>query len=290
MKKPQYFFETGEAVPFDETNGKVGIHVKKQLYTGSSLYQKIQFFDTTFFKRILVLDGIVQVSEKDEFIYHELLCHPALFAHKNPKRVLVIGGGDGGCLREIVKHKSVQEAWMVEIDKKVVDLCQQYLPSLSQGAFTNKKTHLHIGDAGAFIQQYKDFFDVIILDLSDPGGPAQKLISLSFYKSVQRALAKGGVIGVQSGSVTVQPKLVEIIAKRLHTVFRFVEIRTTSIPVFHAGMYSFITASNENIEKISIQTLAARYKKAGIALRFWSPEVHKATAVLPIYMQQLLHI
>ena len=285
-KKKQWFFEE-TVVPFDESRITIGIEIKKKLYSGKSIYQKIEFFDTYAFGRILVLDGILQTSEKDEFIYHEMLCQVPMFSYENPKKVLIIGGGDGGALEEVLKHK-IEKAWMVEIDEKVIETSKKYLASISKGAFKDKRAELIIGDGKKFIRKYKDFFDVIILDLSDPGGPAKELISLNFYKNIKRALRKNGIVSIQSGSFTCQPKLVKIIYKRMKKIFSSVIIRKAVVPAYQAGEYAFITASRMNLERLSLKNIEKKFKKLNLNLRYYSPEIHFASAVLPKYLKETL--
>ncbi|MDP4007439.1 MAG: polyamine aminopropyltransferase [bacterium] len=286
-KKVTYFFE-GE-VPFDTIETKIGFRVKKGLYSGKSSYQKIHIFDLYFYGKTLFLDRVLQTAEKDEFIYHEMLCQAPLFVHSSPRRVLIVGGGDGGSLEEVLKHISVQEAWMVEIDKKVVDISRKYLPSISKNAFQDKRAHLIYGDGKEFITKREDFFDVVILDLSDPGGPARNLISQKFYDSVKRSLHKNGIVSIQLGSLTTQPGLITLIKRRLQKVFRFVQIRGAVVPSYQAGLYSFMMASDFNFLKVSQSVLEKKFKNAKkMNLKYWSPEIHEASAVLPLYLKQEL--
>lgn len=153
--------------------------------------------DTFPLGRILVLDGIIQLSQIDEFIYHEMLIHPAMFYHQNLKKVLIIGRGNGGVLREILKHP-IEEVYSVDIDKKVVEVSEKYLPFVSKGAFKDKRAKVFIADGIKFVKKYKNFFDVIIIDFTDPLGPFLDLFSKNFYQDVFRALTKNGALSVQS--------------------------------------------------------------------------------------------
>ena len=283
----KWFFE--DDVPYDPGTTQIGLKIKKKLYSGKSSYQRIDFYDTYAFGKILVLDGILQTSEKDEFVYHEMLCHTPLFLHKNPKKVLIIGGGDGGALEETLKHK-VEEVVMVEIDKKVVDLSKKYLPSISKNAFKDKRAKLIIGDGKAFIEKNTNAFDVIILDLSDPDGPAKELISLIFYKNVKKCLKRDGVISIQSGSFSVQPKLVSTIYNRIKKVFPFYEIHKAVVEAYQAGEYSFTIGAKENINKITKAQLEKRFKKNNLKLNYYSPDMHFASKVLPKYIKDIITI
>ena len=276
-------------IPFDEAKMVIGYEVKKKLYSGESAYQEIDVFDLGFYGKALFLDGILQTTLKDEFIYHEMLCQTPLFLHSSPKRVLIIGGADGGALEEVLKHSSVKEAWMVEIDKKAIDISRKYLPSISKNAFSDKRTHLVIEDGKKFVKEYKGLFDIIIMDLSDPGGPAQKLISMKFYKDVKRILKKGGIISIQSGSLSSQPKLVALIKKRLENIFRFVSVRTAVVPSYQEGLFTFTMASDFNFKKVSESLLEKKFKKAKkMNLKYWSPSVAVASVILPRYIKDFL--
>jgi len=281
-KKEKWLYETLE-VPFDNVDVKHGPKLKKKLYSGKSPYQKIEVFDTFGFGKILVLDGIFQTSEKEEFVYHEMLCHLPMFYHKNPKKVLIVGGGDGGALEEVLKHP-VERVWMVEIDKKVIDVSKKYLPSISRGAFRNKKAEIVIDDGSEFIKNYKNFFDVIILDLSDPGGPAQQLISLKFYKNIKKTLKKGGVISVQGGCFFYQMKLVSIIFRRLRKIFSSVVIHRAPVVLYGVGELNFTIASDINLRKISKKDIERKFKKLKLDLKYYNPDIHFASAVLPKYL------
>lgn len=285
-KKNKWVFETSN-IPYALDAVKSGLLMRKKLYSGRSPYQKIKVFDTFHFGKILVLDGIFQTSEKDEFIYHEMLCHLPMFSCPNPKKILIIGGGDGGALEKVLKHP-VEKVWMVEVDKKIIEVSRKYLPSISKGAFKNKKVEIIIDDGLKFIKKYKNFFDVIILDLSDPWGPAKKLISVNFYKDVKRSLKKNGILSVQSGSITTQPKLVAIINKRLKRVFPSVQVHLACVPLYQGGEYSFTLASEFNLEKINLAYLKRRFGELSLKTKYYLPEIHQSSGVLPKFLKDLL--
>ncbi len=283
-KKNQWLFEGW--VPYDVSEIEIATKVKEKLYWGKSFFQKIDIYDTYTYGRVLVLDKVIQTAEKDEFIYHEMLCQAPLFLHKAPKKVLIIGGGDGGSLREVLKHK-IENVSLVEIDKKVIELCKKYLPKISKGAFQNKKTQIIIEDGKKYVAKYKDFFDIIIIDLSDPGGPSEDLISLPFYKKVKRALKRDGIISLQSGSFTYQTRLVKKIFNRIKKLFPYLEIRRAVIPSYQDGEYSFIVASKINLNKISFKDIEKKHKKLKLDLKYYYPEMHFASKVLPKYLKTI---
>jgi len=287
-QKNRWLFETLD-VPYDNIDLQHGLKIKKRLYSGRSPYQKIEVFGTSSLGRLLVLDGIFQTSEKDEFVYHEMLCQLPMFYHNNPKKVLIIGGGDGGSLEEVLKHP-VEKVWMVEIDKKVIDVSKKYLSSISKGAFDSKKAEIIIGDGFEFIKKYNNFFDVIILDLSDPWGPAKKLISVDFYKSIKKALRKGGVVSIQGGCFFYQIKLVEVIFRRLKKVFDTVILHEAPVVLYGVGDLNFALASDADLKRINLADIENKFKKLRLDLEYYWPKVHFASAVLPKYIMKKIKI
>jgi spermidine synthase len=283
--RKKWFFETD--LPYEDVQVKTGIEIKKKLYSGKSPFQKIAVFDTYKFKKILVLDGILQTSEADEFIYHEMICHMPLFLHRNPRNVLIVGGGDGGSLEEVLKH-GIKEVQMVEIDKKVVDVSKKYLSSVSKGAFRNKKAKLIIGDGKEHVKRHRNYFDVIILDLSDPTGPAEQLISLEFYRAVKGALKKDGIVSIQSGSFSAQPRLVSTIFKRVKKVFTSCYVHRMVIYSYQGGEFTLTIGAKTDISRITKKELEKRFKKAKIKLKYYSPEIYFSSRVLPGYIKKEL--
>ncbi len=172
------------------------LRVKEVLHHEKSKYQDVLIFESTDYGKVLVLDNVIQCTERDEFSYQEMITHLAMNSHPNPKKVLVIGGGDGGVLREVVKHECVEEAVLCDIDEAVIRLSKQYLPGMAAG-FEHPKVKVHIGDGFKFLDDYKDAFDVIITDSSDPEGPAEMLFKKSYFQLLYSALREGGVITTQ---------------------------------------------------------------------------------------------
>lgn len=285
IEKENWFFE--KKTPLSDSRLKFGIEIKKKLYSGKSKFQDVEFYDTYEFGKIMVLDGMVQTSEKDEFIYHENIVHLPMFYHANPQDILIIGGGDGGALREVLNHP-VKNVTMVEIDDLVIDLSKKFLPSISAGAFDDKRANLIIGDGKKFIENTEKQFDVIIMDLSDPEGPAEDLIGLDFYKNVKKILKPNGVIAIQSGSLSYQPKIVSTINKRINTVFSSVKVHKAVIPTYEGGEFSLTIASDVDLNNVEKETIAARLEKLNLNLKYYTPEIHFASAVLPKYLQDRL--
>jgi spermidine synthase len=171
MKKKDFWIY--ENFPPDDPIVRTGLRAKRRLFSQRSPYQKIEVVDTYDYGRVLILDGIFQTSKEDEFIYHEMMAHLPLFYHASPQKVLIIGGGDGGVLREVLRHP-IEKAYLVEIDKKVIEVAKKFLPFIPQRAFQDKRAEIIIGDGAKFVKEYRDFFDVVIIDSTDPIGPAKE--------------------------------------------------------------------------------------------------------------------
>jgi len=285
--KDQWFFEA--ELPGMKLNTKIGIRVKKKIFSGESPYQKIDVLDTYEFGRMLVLDNMVQLTKRDEFIYHEMIVHPALFSHSGPKKILIVGGGDGGALREVLRHP-VKEVYLVDIDKKVIEISQKYLSFVSKGAFRDKRVKVLIEDGIKFVKNYKNFFEVIIIDLTDPLGPSLELFSKNFYRIVYNALTKDGIMVIQSGSLFFQLFQVKRIFKDLGRIFPYVKIHRTCIPCFFDAEYSFTLASKFNLKRATLKDIEKKYEKLKLDLKYYSPEIHFSSTVLPKYLEEKIYV
>ncbi|MBD3241848.1 MAG: hypothetical protein GF331_14765, partial [Chitinivibrionales bacterium] len=180
--------------------------VKKTLYRGRSRFQKIELIDTDEFGNVLLLDDITQVAEKNDYQYHEPMVHPALCCHPRPADILVIGGGDGGILREVLKHRTVRSVTFVELDEKVVEFSRKYLSSLNKGAFDDPRVETVFSDGRAFVEQNPKRFDVVIMDMTDPFGPSRMLYTREFYRAVKRSFKNtNGIFTMHSESPVVRP-------------------------------------------------------------------------------------
>lgn len=222
-----------------------GITAKvKEAKTFQSQYQEILILDTYEYGKMLVLDGAVQTTERDEFIYHEMLTHPALLKHPNPERVLVIGGGDGGTVREVLKHENVKEVHLCEIDGDVIALSKQYLPTISC-ELENPKVKIFVEDGNKFLDERKNYYDVILLDLSDPVGPAEALFKREFYKKVKSALRENGIMTAQTESPFLQELYFKTAINEIKQVFKNWGTYLAFIPTYPAGMWSFTMASDD---------------------------------------------
>ena len=261
--------------------------VSKLLYRGRSEFQELVFFETERFGRILALDGVIQTTEKDEFVYHEMLVHVPFFAHGAVKTAAIIGGGDGGVLEEALKHK-LDRAVMVEIDGAVVELSKKFLSSICGKAFEDPRAEIRIDDGIKFILETKDKFDVIIVDSTDPAGPAVPLFTDEFYRNCARCLTERGILVTQSGVTFMQDDEARGTYGRLKRAFSDATFYLAQVPTYAAG---FMTlgwgCKSVKPRETTLATLGKRFAAAGIATRYYSPEVHRAAFALPPYIEVL---
>jgi len=255
------------------------------LWSGKSEYQTLDVVDTEAFGRVLLLDGLFMTTEKDEFIYHEMIAHTPLFTHPDPRRVLVIGGGDGGTAREAAKHPSVERVDLVEIDRLVVEKSRELLPSIACG-LDHPKTSVHCEDGIQWVKTRPSAYDVVIIDSTDPIGPAVGLFSEAFYADCSRALTDGGVLAAQSESPFFNREEVRSIHRNLRAVFPRVHAYTAAIPTYPGGFWSFALASKgpDPLKGPAPERLAV----FGDSLKYYNSEVHRAAFALPNYISRLL--
>ncbi|ETS01789.1 hypothetical protein TgHK011_006091 [Trichoderma gracile] len=263
------------------------LKVEKVLHHEKSLYQDVLIFKSTDYGNVLVLDNVVQATERDEFSYQEMITHLAMNSHPNPKKVLVIGGGDGGVLREVVKHDSVEEAILCDIDEAVIRLSKQYLPHMAVG-FEHPKSKVHVGDGFKFLDDYKNTFDVIITDSSDPEGPAESLFQKPYFQLLHDALREGGVITTQAESPWLHLPLIARLKKDCKDVFPVAEYAYTTIPTYPSGQIGFMVCckdANRNVrEPLRSWTKEEEEEKC----RYYNAEIHKASFILPTFAKKAL--
>ncbi|HUS53017.1 MAG TPA: polyamine aminopropyltransferase [Thermohalobaculum sp.] len=257
------------------------------LYDSATDHQRLRVIENATFGRVLTLDGVVQVTEGDEFIYHEMLTHVPLLAHGAARRVLIIGGGDGGMAREVLRHRDVEHVTMVEIDAGVVEFSKQYLPSLSAGAFDDPRLNLVIDDGAAFVRDSSARFDVIISDSTDPIGPGEVLFTDSFYGHVKNRLATGGIFVTQNGVPFMQPGELAGTMRAFRSLWRDATCYLATVPTYTGGPMAFGWGTDAAARQVELAVLEQRLKATGIATRYYTPEVHKAAFALPGYVKAL---
>jgi spermidine synthase len=265
-----------------------GFRVQRRVYAEQTRFQALEIVDTDYLGRVLVLDGALQTSERDEFMYHEMLVHVPLMSHPNPRRVLIVGGGDGGALRHVLQHP-VDEAIQVEIDEGVVNACKTYMPNLSAGAFDHPRGRLIIGDGVEYMRQNPGQHDVIIIDSTDPVGPAIELFESPFYQNVARSLADDGLMVAQSSSPLYMPEELKSQVHNLRHVFPVVRTYLGFVPGYPGTLWSFSIGSKRH-DPLAIEPsrIAERIAAANIPTRFYTPDGHRGAFALPPFVAELI--
>lgn len=266
----------------------MALRVNQILHVEKSKYQDVLVFESSDYGNVLVLDGAIQVTERDEFSYQEMITHLAVNSHPNPKKVLVIGGGDGGVLREIVKHSSVEEAWLCDIDEAVIKASKKYLPSLSVG-FQHPKVKVHIGDGFKFLQEYKNTFDVIITDSSDPEGPAESLFQKPYFELLRDALTEKGVITTQAENIWLHLKIIKDLKQACKSVFPVAEYAYTTIPTYPSGQIGFMVCSKDPEANVKEPLRSWSPEEEQKLNRYYNKEIHRASFVLPTWARDALN-
>jgi len=273
---------------YNERTG-LTIGLKKLLFSKQSEYQLVEVYETDTWGNLMTIDGMVMLSERDEFVYHEMLTHVGMFTHPNPERVLIIGGGDGGTAREVMKHTSVIQVDMVEIDKTVVDASKLHMPQV--GDFDNPKLNVLYEDGIAFIKNVKDPYDVIIIDGSDPVGPAEGLFEKEFYEMCYNALSDDGVLTAQTESpwvVAYHPSMKKVF-HAIDDLFPVSKMYLSFIPLYPAGMWSMACAS-KLADPLSVEVTARIEEQISklAPLDYYNADVHRGAFALPNFVSEII--
>ena len=259
--------------------------VDKIYFENRTDHQHLIIFENAKFGRVMALDGIIQTTQADEFIYHEMLCHVPLFAHGSVKTVLIVGGGDGGMLREVCKHHTVTNITQVEIDEQVIDLCKRYLPDHSAGSYDDPRVNIVIDDGAHFVNSCTQTFDVIISDSTDPIGPGRALFTSDFYADCKKCLNPGGILVTQNGVAYMQLDEVITTNTRLKKSFTDHTFYSAAVPSYVGGIMTFAWASNNNELRLTqLKKLKLRFVSSAINTRYYNPEIHLASFALPQYI------
>lgn len=254
-----------------------------------SEHQHIVIFENAEFGRMLMLDGVVQLAMRDEFIYHEMMAHMPLFALDAPETVLIVGGGDGGVLREVLQHQSVRTAVLCEIDASVLERSREYFPEVSDGAYDNPRSEIVIADGMQFTAETERRFDAILVDSTDPIGPGAILFTPEFYANCRRCLAPGGVLVTQNGLPFVQGSELQDTMRAFRSLFDDAWAYLATTPTYVGGPMSFGWGSDDpRLRQVSPSELADRFDRAAMATRYYRPDVHHAAFALPGYVRDLV--
>jgi spermidine synthase len=266
--------------------------VTRELARVQSDFQDIAIFESETHGRVMVLDGIIQITEGDEFVYQEMLTHVPLLAHGDAKRVLIIGAGDGGVLRRVLEHSTVEHAVMAEIDGEVVRLAKEFLPKIAGDAWTSPRGEVIIGDGIDYVRRAPDAsFDVIIVDSTDPIGVGEVLFTDEFYQNSARILTDGGLVVNQCGVPFMQADELRETSLRRRQFFPHVGAYVAAVPTYVGGLMTLGWAAKQpGIADVDVSTIRARAEAAGILghTRYWTPAVHHACFQLPPYIAEHL--
>ncbi len=268
-------------------NDRVGLSltITDMLHEETTPYQHIQIVETEQYGRMLILDGVFQTSVKDEWCYHEMISHVPLMVHPNPERVLVIGAGDGGVVREVCRHESVKQVDLCEIDGRVIELSKEYFPTISKALLEQpEKLHVHVGDGIAFTKAVKDFYDVIIIDCSDPIGPGEGLFTRDFYQSAKEALREDGLIVQQTESPIVQQNIVHDVFEAMGDVFPIVRMYFSHVPIYPECMHSFMIGSKK-WDPLTVEIT----REAPEPMKYYNKGIQKSCFVLPNFIKDLIY-
>lgn len=271
-------------------NWRVRLKADEVLHELRSEHHHLVVFKNKDWGTVMTLDGVVQLSTFDEYVYHEMMAHVPLMAHAKPKSVLVIGGGDGGVLREVLKHPSVKQAVLVDIDETVINLAKKYFPKVPDKAFKDARSEIVIADGAKFVATTGRRFDAVIVDSSEPIGPSAVLHSKPFFKNCRRVLNDGGVLVAQNGLVFTDPGHLGRTTRYLASMFKSVTPYACHQPCYFGGPLAINFASDDKaLAGADVKTLRQRQKQRKIGdLKYWTPDVHRAGFALPAFAEAVV--
>ncbi len=258
------------------------ININKIIYQKKTKYQKILIINNNKIGNLLILDNIVQTTEFDEFIYHEMICIIPILSHPNPEKILIIGGGDGGCLKQIIKFKNIKSITLVEIDKKIISCSKKYLFKIHENSFNDSRVNILNKNGIKFLKKNNDKFDIIIIDGTDPVGPGKKLFTKDFYLNCKKSLNKNGIFVTQSGTILQKKEIIKNF-NNIKKIFNYKGLYQTNVPTYYGGNIFFIWASkNINLKKININNL---YKNNNLhKFKYYNPMIHIYSFALPQFI------
>ncbi|SAL98694.1 hypothetical protein [Absidia glauca] len=266
----------------------MALQVEEILHVEKSKFQDVLVFQSSNYGNVLVLDGVIQATERDEFSYQEMITHLAMNSHPNPKKVLVIGGGDGGVLREVIKHECVEEAVLVDIDEAVPRVSKKYLPNMAIG-FEHPNVKVHIGDGVEFLKDKMNQYDVIITDSSDPDGPAEGLFGAEFFELLKNALTENGVFSTQGECMWLHLPLIKKVLTFCKGLYPTVAYAYTSIPTYPSGQIGHVLCSKNGETNFREPLRKFTPEQENSLLRYYNADIHKAAFVLPQFAKKALY-
>ncbi|GIQ67491.1 polyamine aminopropyltransferase [Xylanibacillus composti] len=260
----------------------ITFNIKETLVVEQTDFQHLAIVDTVEFGRMLLLDGMVMTTVRDEFVYHEMVAHPALFTHPNPEHVLVVGGGDGGVIREVMKHPKVKKAVLVDIDGKVIEYSKKFLPEIA-GELDNTRVEVIVGDGYMHIHEHKQAYDVIMVDSTEPVGPAVELFTKGFYQGISEALKEDGIFVAQTDNPWFKADLIRSVHRDVKEIFPITRVYGANIPTYPSGLWTF-TMGSKKYDPLAVDESAI----AELNTKYYSPRLHKAAFALPKLVEELL--
>ncbi|MFD2215169.1 spermidine synthase [Metabacillus endolithicus] len=263
-------------------NFGITLKVKQTLHTEQTEFQYLEMVETEEFGNMLFLDGMVMTSQKDEFVYHEMVAHVPLFTHPNPENVLVVGGGDGGVIREVLKHPQVKKATLVDIDGKVIEYSKKFLPEIA-GKLDDPRVEVKVGDGFMHIAESENEYDVIMVDSTEPMGPAVNLFTKGFYAGISKALKEDGVFVAQTDNPWFTPELITNVQRDVKEIFPITRLYTANIPTYPSGLWTF-TIGSKKYDPLEVSE--DRFHE--IETKYYTKELHKACFVLPKFVSDLI--
>ncbi len=270
---------------YPEVDGAFTIQVSKVLYNEQSPYQKIDIVESPQFGRVLLLDDMVMLTERDEFIYHEMIAHVPLFVHPNPRQVLVIGGGDGGTVRELLRHETVQHVDLVDIDEMVTKACLKFIPSVA-GKLLSERVNCVFRDGVKFVKETGKRYDIIIVDSTDPDTVGEGLFTREFYQDCYRILNDDGILVNQSESPAWQQHAMKSIIRKLKSVFDQLYFYQAHIPTYPSGHWAFGFATKKYHPVTDF--LRERYQQLNLTCKYYNSEIHEAAFALPTFFREMI--
>ncbi len=255
--------------------------IKRTYHSEQTEFQQLDMVETAEFGNMLLLDDMVMTTEKDEFVYHEMVAHVPLFTHTNPKNVLVVGGGDGGVIREILKHPQVEKATLVEIDGKVIEYSKEYLPSIA-GMLDDPRVEVKVDDGFMHIAKSENIYDVIMVDSTEPVGPAVNLFTKGFYEGISKALKEDGVFVAQTDNPWFQQDLIRNAYRDVKETFPITRLYTANIPTYPSGLWTFTIGSKKHDP---LKVADDRFHE--LDTKYYTKDIHRAAFVLPKFVEDL---
>ena len=275
----------------EELNSGFGfwIRASDMIASAESEFQKIELFSTPKFGKVLRIDNYFMTSEKDEFFYHENMVHPAMLSHPNPKKILIIGGGDGGAAKEYLRHPSVEKIIIAEIDSVVIDFCKEHLSKVHGDSFSNSKVEVKICDGKKFIEESSDEFDIILLDLTDPFGPSEMLYRIEFLNHCKRLLGDQGILTMHVGSPIARPDLYHRLVSSAAHVFKIIRPYQTYVPLYGTSWGMLVASNSLDPMQLTKSDIITLFEKRNLGnLNYLSADNFNAIFHLPNYIKKIL--